>query len=175
MCTLFSFIRAKLCWWDACKHKELLYWCRLLKHPVIIRRVQLRLTSNRLVCLLLLHVGAQYSASANTGARAEVWNVDGLAPPSCTRRFMDKCTVCHDLISSTYKMMSVGECPGLERLIQRESRYLGFIQLQHQAPLYMPLKSVVCRSSQELRALYTAMEFHSHRKILKNEYPLLLK
>ena len=28
------------------------------KHrPVIIRRVQLRLTSNRLVCLLLLHVG----------------------------------------------------------------------------------------------------------------------
>ena len=30
------------------------------KHPVIVRRVQLRLTSNRLVCLLLLHVGAQY-------------------------------------------------------------------------------------------------------------------
>ena len=30
------------------------------KHPGIIRRVQLRLTSNRLVCLLLLHVGAQY-------------------------------------------------------------------------------------------------------------------
>ena len=30
------------------------------KHPVIIRRGQLRLTSSRLVCLLLLHVGVQY-------------------------------------------------------------------------------------------------------------------
>ena len=50
------------------------------KHPVIVRRVQLRLTSNRLVCLLLLHVGAQYSAGAYTSARAEVRSVDGLAP-----------------------------------------------------------------------------------------------
>ena len=48
-------------------------------HPVIVRRVQLRLTSNRLVCLLLFHVGAQYSACAYTSARAEVWSVDGLA------------------------------------------------------------------------------------------------
>ena len=50
------------------------------KHPVIVRRVQLRLTSDRLVCLLLLHVGAQYSAGAYTSARAEVRSVDGLAP-----------------------------------------------------------------------------------------------
>ena len=50
------------------------------KGPVIIRRVQLRLTSNRLVCLLLLHVGAQYSVGAYTSARAEVRSIDGLAP-----------------------------------------------------------------------------------------------
>ena len=50
------------------------------KHPVIIRRVQLMLTSNGLVCLLLLQVGAQYSFSAYTSAGAEVRNVDGLAP-----------------------------------------------------------------------------------------------
>ena len=50
------------------------------KHPVIIRRVQLRLTSSRLVCLLLLHIGEQYSAGAYTSARAEVRSVDGLAP-----------------------------------------------------------------------------------------------
>ena len=50
------------------------------KHPVITRRVQLRLTSNRLVCLLLLHVGAQYSTSAYTDVRAEVRSVEGLAP-----------------------------------------------------------------------------------------------
>ena len=50
------------------------------KYPVILRRVQLRLTSSRLVCLLLLHVGAQYSAGAYTSARAEVRSVDGLAP-----------------------------------------------------------------------------------------------
>ena len=31
------------------------------KHPVIVRRLQLKLASNRLVCLPLLHVGAQYS------------------------------------------------------------------------------------------------------------------
>ena len=31
------------------------------KRPVIIRRVQLRLTSKRLVCLLLLHVGSIHS------------------------------------------------------------------------------------------------------------------
>ena len=42
------------------------------KHPVIIRREQLRLTSSRLVSLLLLHVGAQYSAGAYTSARIEV-------------------------------------------------------------------------------------------------------
>ena len=42
------------------------------KHPVIIRRVQFRLTSTKLVCLLLLHVGAQYLAGAYTSARAEV-------------------------------------------------------------------------------------------------------
>ena len=30
--------------------------------------------------MLLLHVGVQYSAGAYTGARAEVWSVDGLAP-----------------------------------------------------------------------------------------------
>ena len=50
------------------------------KRPIIIRRVQLRLTSNRLVCLLLLHVGANYSVGAYTCARAEVRSVDGLAP-----------------------------------------------------------------------------------------------
>ena len=50
------------------------------KYPVTIRRVQLRLTSSRLVCLFLLHVGAQYSAGAHTSARAEVRSVDGLAP-----------------------------------------------------------------------------------------------
>ena len=48
------------------------------KHPVIVLRVQLRFTSNRLVCLL--HVGAQYSTDVNTIARAEVRSVDGLAP-----------------------------------------------------------------------------------------------
>ena len=50
------------------------------KQPVIIRRVQFRLTSNKLVCLFLLHVGAQYSAGAYTSARAEGRSVDGLAP-----------------------------------------------------------------------------------------------
>ena len=50
------------------------------KYPVIIRRVQLRLTSSMLVCLLLLHVGAQYSVGAYTSAMAEVRSVDGLAP-----------------------------------------------------------------------------------------------
>ena len=50
------------------------------KHPVIVRRMQFRLTSNRPVCLLLLHVGAQYSAGGYTSARAEVRSVDGLAP-----------------------------------------------------------------------------------------------
>ena len=50
------------------------------RHPVIIRRVQFWLTSNKLVCLLLLHVGAQYSEGAYTSARAEVLSVDGLAP-----------------------------------------------------------------------------------------------
>ena len=42
------------------------------KHAVIIRRVQLRLTCSRLMCLLLLHVGAQYSAGAYTSVRTEV-------------------------------------------------------------------------------------------------------
>ena len=50
------------------------------KHPVIVRRVQLRVTSDRLMCLLLLHVGAQYSAGAYTSARVELRSVDGLAP-----------------------------------------------------------------------------------------------
>ena len=50
------------------------------KHPVIVRRVQSRLTSNRLVCQLLFHVGAQYSGGAYTSDRAEVRSVDGLAP-----------------------------------------------------------------------------------------------
>ena len=48
------------------------------KHPVIVRRVQLRVTSNRLVCLL------------------ESW---WTCSPSSTHEFMDECTVCHDLIS----------------------------------------------------------------------------
>ena len=42
------------------------------KYLVIIRRVQLRLTSSRLVCLLLLRVGAQYSGGAYTSAMALV-------------------------------------------------------------------------------------------------------
>ena len=50
------------------------------KNSVIARRVQLRLTSSGLVCLLLLHVGAHYSAGAYTTASAEVRSVDGLAP-----------------------------------------------------------------------------------------------
>ena len=50
------------------------------RHPSIIRRMQLRLTSIRLVCLLLLPVGAQYSLGAYTSARVEVLSVDGLSP-----------------------------------------------------------------------------------------------
>ena len=62
------------------------------KNPVIIRRMQLRLTSNRLVCLLLLHVGGQYSAGAYTSARAEVRSAGGLnCCPSRTHRFTDEC------------------------------------------------------------------------------------
>ena len=52
--------------------------------------------------------------------------------------------------SSHHRPSQVGGiCSKLERLIQQELKYLGLIWLQHQAPLYMPLKSVVCRSSQE--------------------------
>ena len=49
------------------------------KHPVIIRSLQLRLTSSRLVCLPLLHAGAQHSAGAYKSARAEVRSADGPA------------------------------------------------------------------------------------------------
>ena len=52
------------------------------KHPVIVRRVRPRLTSTRLVCLLLLHAGAQHSYGAYTSARAEARSVDELAPIS---------------------------------------------------------------------------------------------
>ena len=41
------------------------------KHPVIIRRAQ-----SKLVCLLLLQIGAQYSAGAYSSARAEVRSVN---------------------------------------------------------------------------------------------------
>ena len=50
------------------------------KHPVIIRRVQSRLTSSRLACLPLLHATAQHSAGAYTSTRAEAQSADGLAP-----------------------------------------------------------------------------------------------
>ena len=57
------------------------------KHAVIIRRVQFRPTSNNLVCLLLLNIGAQYSVGAYTSVRAEVRGVNGLALhlASCSR------------------------------------------------------------------------------------------
>ena len=45
-----------------------------------MRKVQFRLTSSRLLCLLLLQAGEQYSAGAYTNARAEVRSVDGLPP-----------------------------------------------------------------------------------------------
>ena len=67
--------------------------------------MQFRLTSNKLVCLLLLHVGAQYSAGAYTSAKAEVQSVDGLKGKDkvklnfvgrgehlCTLRYMHDCT-----------------------------------------------------------------------------------
>ena len=44
---------------------------------------------------------------------------------------------------------SRGSCIKLERLIQQKLNYLGFIWLQHQVPLYTPLKSIVCRWSQK--------------------------
>ena len=55
-------------------------------------------------------------------------------------------------------------------------RYLGLIWLQHQAPLYTPLKSVVCRSSQE--AAYTRLwnftfySFSDGRKSIITKVPL---
>ena len=47
---------------------------------MIVRKVQFRLTSSRMVCLLLLYAGEQHSAGAYTSARAEVRSVDGLPP-----------------------------------------------------------------------------------------------
>ena len=37
-----------------------------------------------------------------------------------------------------------GSCSKLERLIQQELKYLSLIQLQHQAPLYTPLRWPYC-------------------------------
>ena len=54
----------------------------------------------------------------------------------------------------------VGSCSKLERLIKPELKYLSLIWLQLQAPLYMPLKSVICRSSQE--ATYTRLWISPH-------------
>ena len=45
-----------------------------------MRKVQFRLASSRLLCLLLVHAWEQYSAGAYTSARAEVRNVDGIPP-----------------------------------------------------------------------------------------------
>ena len=66
------------------------------KHPAIVRKVQFRLTSKRLVCLLLLHTGAQYSTSAYSarGRGAGCW---WTFSPSRTHKFTDECTTCHDL------------------------------------------------------------------------------
>ena len=50
------------------------------KHPVMVRRAALRLTSTSRVWALLHHTGAQYSAGAYTSARVDVLNVGVLAP-----------------------------------------------------------------------------------------------
>ena len=50
------------------------------KHPVMVRRAALRLTSTRRVWVLLHYTGAQHSAGAYTSARMDVLNIGVLAP-----------------------------------------------------------------------------------------------
>ena len=50
------------------------------KHPVMVRRAALRLTSTRRVCALLHHTGARYSAGAYTSSSVDVFNAGVLVP-----------------------------------------------------------------------------------------------
>ena len=63
------------------------------KHPVMVPRAALRLTSTSRVWALLHHTGAQYSAGAYTSARVDVLNVGVLAPqlvPARRRIYADR-------------------------------------------------------------------------------------
>ena len=77
-----------------------MYWCLVVSIQGLYERLQLRLTSIVGWCACFCSMlGQQCSAGACTSARAEVRSVDELASPSCTHKFADECTACHDLIS----------------------------------------------------------------------------
>ena len=86
-----------------------------------MRKVQLRLTFRRLVSLLLLHVGAQYSAGAYTSARAEVQSVDGLPPHPVPTSLWMSALRAMTLSLESCKILTVGEYPA-----KRDAKVSGF-------------------------------------------------